>query len=134
MSKPRVGWLRKLFGDRGERAAARYLRKLGYRILATQSRNRIGEIDIIALEGETIVFVEVKTRSSHATGHPAEAVTRTKQQQLSRAALAWQKQRRLLNRRSRFDVIAITWQPPQAPVIQHIRNAFESQAPPGMYS
>lgn len=133
-STRRVGWLRKLFGDRGEREAARYLRSQGFRILATQSRNRIGELDIIALDGETVVFIEVKTRASHAAGHPLEAVTPAKQRQLTRAALAWQKRRRLLERRGRFDVIAITWQDNQHPLIQHIRNAFEATGAGQMYS
>jgi putative endonuclease len=121
------GILNRLLGNRGERAAAKYLRKCGYRILARQSRSRIGEIDLIALDvdGDAIVFVEVKTRSSHAAGHPSEAVTRSKQQQLTRAALAWLKRRRLLNQRGRFDVIAITWTDSGPPQIEHYRNAFE---------
>ena len=132
--KTRIGWLRKLFGDRGERAAARYLQRLGYRILARQSRSRVGEIDLIALDGETIVFVEVKTRSSHAAGHPTEAVHTAKQQQLTRAALVWLKQHRLLQARGRFDVIAITWQEGTAPQIQHYKNAFEATGHGQMFS
>lgn len=92
----RAGWLTKLLGDRGERAAVRYLKRQGYRVLARQSRSRIGELDIVAMDGSTIVFVEVKTRSSHAAGHPVEAVTPTKQKQLTRAALQWLRSRRLL--------------------------------------
>lgn len=134
MAHLRTGWLRKLFGDRGEREAARYLRKLGYQILARQSRSRIGELDLIALDGRTIVFVEVKTRSSQVAGHPAEAVTPAKQKQLTRAALAWLKRRRLLDVPGRFDVIAITWQSGAAPTIEHIVNAFEASGMPGMYS
>jgi putative endonuclease len=130
----RTGWLRKLFGDAGERTAARALQSRGYRILARQSRSRIGEIDLIALDRETIVFVEVKTRASHMAGHPAEAVTIAKQRQLTRAALAWLKQHRLLDRRGRFDVIAITWQSGAPPVIEHIQNAFEATGSSGMYS
>lgn len=120
------GLFNKLLGDRGERAAAKYLRSQGYRILARQSRSRIGEIDLIALDGDTIVFVEVKTRSSRAAGHPAEAVTAAKQRQLTRTALAWLKRKRLLDARCRFDVIAITWQEKQPPLIEHYRNAFEA--------
>lgn len=124
---PGPGWLRKLLGDRGERAAVRYLKRLGYRILARQSLSRIGEIDIIALDGDCIVFVEVKTRSSEVAGRPEEAVTPAKQQQLARAALAWLKRRGLLEARSRFDVISIVWKPSEAPVITHYRHAFEVQ-------
>ena len=75
--------LHKLFGDRGEREAAKFLRKLGYRILDRQHRDRFGEIDIIALDGRQIVFVEVKTRSSSDAGQPFEAVDATKQRKIA---------------------------------------------------
>jgi putative endonuclease len=130
----RIGWVRKLLGDRGERAAARFLKQRGYRLLARQSRNRIGEIDLIALDGETIVFVEVKTRTSHAAGHPVEAVTFQKQKQLTRSALAWLKRRGLLEHRCRFDVVAITWTPGEPPVIEHFVHAFEAVGTGQFYS
>jgi putative endonuclease len=130
----RIGWLRKLFGDRGERQAARHLRKQGYRILARQSRSLIGEIDLIALDGKTIVFVEVKTRSSHVAGHPVEAVDARKQRQLTRAALAWLKRRHLLEHSARFDVVAVTWQPGAPAQIEHFKNAFEAHGHGQMYS
>lgn len=129
-----IGWLNRLFGNRGERAAARYLKKQGYRILDRQARSRIGEIDLVALDGQTIVIVEVKTRSSHAAGHPAEAVNFPKQKQLTRAALVWLKQRNLLHHRCRFDVIAITWKQGQPPVIEHFVNAFEAIGDGQMFS
>ena len=122
------GWLAKLLGNRGENAAARFLRKRGYRILARNCRNHWGEIDIIARDGDWIVFVEVKTRSSHAAGHPAEAVTHRKQVQLTKLALGWLKQRRLLDHRARFDVIALTWpQGTSTPQIEHFVHAFQAQ-------
>jgi putative endonuclease len=121
----RRGILNRLLGDRGERAAARYLKRQGYRILARQSRSRIGEIDLVALDGQTIVFVEVKTRASQDAGHPAEAVTAAKRKQLTRTALAWLKRRNLLHCSCRFDVVAITWEQGQTPVIEHFTNAFE---------
>jgi putative endonuclease len=121
----RRGILNRLLGDRGERAAARYLKRQGYRILARQSRSRIGEIDLIALDGQTVVFVEVKTRASQAAGHPAEAVTFAKRKQLTRTALAWLKRRNLLECSCRFDVVAITWQDGHPPTIEHFKNAFE---------
>ncbi len=120
-----TGWLRKLFGDRGETAAVRYLQQQGYRILARQSRSFVGEIDIIATKADRIIFVEVKTRSSHVAGHPTEAVNKTKQTQIARAALVWLKRHRLLNRGCRFDVIAITWRPAASPIIEHYAAAFE---------
>ena len=128
-----TGWLRKLFGDRGERAAVRYLRRQGYRVLARQARNRLGEIDIIATDGDWIVFVEVKTRTTTDKGHPVEAVTRDKQRQLTRAALVWLKSRGWLERRCRFDVIAITWRSGQQPFIEHFPAAFEARGADGLY-
>lgn len=123
----RIGWLNRLLGNRGERAAARFLKQRGYRILARQARNNAGEIDLIALDGETIVFVEVKTRSAGGElGHPAEAVTRHKQRQLTRTALTWLKTRNLLERRCRFDVLAITWKSGADPEIEHLIHAFEA--------
>ncbi len=80
---------RRLLGDRGERAAVRFLKKQGYRILAKQHRNQFGEIDIIAQDGDTNVFVEVKTRTTEKDGQPFEAVDRRKQEKITRAALAW---------------------------------------------
>src|SRR6267154_2058856 len=66
----------KTLGQRGEAAAARYLKRLGYVIVARGSHIRRGEIDLIAVDGRTIVFVEDKPRVSHDAGHPAEAVDR----------------------------------------------------------
>jgi putative endonuclease len=128
-------WVTKLLGDRGERASARYLRRQGFRILSRQSSGRLGEIDLIAEDGETIVFVEVKTRSSASAGEPVEAVTLGKQKQLTRLALAWLKRRGLLERRARFDVIAVLWpEGAREPEITHYRNAFEPVGVDGMYS
>ena len=131
---PRPGWLTLLLGDKGERVAVRFLKKQGYRIVARKSRSRIGELDVVAVDGECIVFVEVKTRSSHVAGQPVEAVTAAKQHQLTRAALAWLKSRGLLERRARFDVIAITWGDGRDPEIQHFRNAFEATGRGQMFS
>lgn len=82
-------------GPAGERATARYLQQLGYRILARGHRQRLGEIDLIALDGNWLVFVEVKTSRCDAAGDPSEAVDRSKQEKLTRAALIYLKQRRL---------------------------------------
>jgi putative endonuclease len=130
----RPGWLTRLLGNRGERLAVRRLKKLGYRILARQSRSRIGELDVVALDGECIVFVEVKTRSSQAAGHPTEAITFAKRQQLTRAALAWLKSHGQLEHRARFDVIAITWGDGAEPVLEHYQNAFEPVGRGQMFS
>jgi putative endonuclease len=121
-----LGFVRKLLGNRGEGAAARHLRSQGYRILARQWLTRWGEFDLIALDGETVVFVEVKTRRSNAAGHPAEAVTRDKQVRMTRQALVYLKRHRWLERRARFDVVAVVWPDgAKAPSVEHFRNAFE---------
>src|SRR3954447_11552497 len=97
------------FGNCGERAAERYLKRLGYRIIARQHRNSGGELDLIAQDGDTTVFVEVKTRGDGERGQPVDAITADKQRRLTRAALVYMKQRGWLERRGRFDVIAIVW-------------------------
>ena len=118
---------RKLLGDRGERAAVKYLKRLGYRILAKQYRNNFGEVDIIAQDGQTFVFVEVKTRTSTEDGQPFEAVDRRKQDKITRVALAWLKQYGRLEQSSRFDVVSIVWPEDSGePQIQHFQNAFEA--------
>jgi putative endonuclease len=119
------------FGRRGERVAARFLRSLGYRILARNHRNRFGEIDLIAADGETLVFVEVKTRRSHTAGAPFEAVDRIKQRQLTRAALAYLGRHRLHDRSARFDVVGIVWPNDRRgePEVRHYVNAFEAADP-----
>ena len=115
-------------GPDGEQAAARFLQQLGYRIVARSHRQRLGEIDLIALDGDCLVFVEVKTWSTGAHGDPSLAVDRRKQEKLSRAALVYLKRRGLLEQRCRFDVISIVWSADQhsQPTIRHFPSAFEA--------
>ncbi|MEQ8210277.1 MAG: YraN family protein [Lacipirellulaceae bacterium] len=126
-------------GQRGERAAAKYLRKQGYKIVATRERIRFGEIDIIAVEGtkkvgRTLVFIEVKTRRRADQGRPAEAVDLTRRSRMTRAALAFQKGHGLLETPSRFDVIEVIWPKESAqPEITHLKNAFEAEGHGQMY-
>ena len=116
----------KTLGQRGEAAAERFLKRLGYVIIARGSHIRRGEIDLIAVDGRTVVFVEVKTRISHDAGHPAEAVDREKQRRLTRLAMVYLKRHHLLDNAARFDVIAVTWPAGRRqPVIEHFKNAFE---------
>jgi len=118
-------WFGRLLGDRGERAAVRYLKQHGYQILARQYKTDYGELDVIALDQETVVFVEVKTRKTVAKGQPFEAVTQQKQRQLTRLAAAFLKKHQLLQHPARFDVISIVWQSEQnRPDLQHFQNAF----------
>jgi putative endonuclease len=116
--------LSRLLGQRGERAAARYLRRRGMRILTRGFRTSRGEIDLIAREGDVLVFVEVKSRRQ---GAPAEAVTPEKQRRITLAALQFQRKYEVLEVRSRFDVVAIVWPDDRRePHIEHIRDAFEA--------
>lgn len=119
-------WIRpSTIGERGERAATRHLKRNGLRIITTGYRNRLGEIDIVALDKDTVVFAEVKTRRHHGTGHPAEAVDERKQKQLGRLALAFCKQHGLGDTRARFDIVAVTWPDNnKSPKIEHIPDAF----------
>ena len=120
-----AGWLTKLLGNRGERLAARYLRRQGLRILERQYSTRSGEIDLIALDGDCLVFVEVKTRRSNQAGDPVEAITIGKQKQLTRLALTYLKRHNRLEQRARFDVVAILWPTgSRKPEVRHYRNAF----------
>ena len=97
--------------------------------------NRFGEIDLIALDGPTLVFVEVRTRRSLQAGHPAESITTEKQARLTRAALAFLKQKGLLEQPSRFDVVAVTWpEDSRSPRIEHYKNAFEPIGRGQLYS
>ncbi len=111
-------------GRRGEAFAVQYLRGLGYRIIRKNFRLKVGEIDIIASEGDYVVFVEVKTRSSLKFGHPSEAVTYRKQQQIIRTALMYMSQNNLHEAPIRFDVVAVMMEKGKEPRAELIRNAF----------
>lgn len=117
--------LGKLLGRSGEDRASRFLAEQGFRILERNYRISAGEIDLIALDRDTIVFVEVKTRTSDAYGAPELAVDHRKQTRMTKAALAYLKSRNLHQMPCRFDVVAITRTPEER--IELIRNAFETQ-------
>ena len=112
-------------GARGEALAAEHLRReLGMKILVRNVRCPGGELDIIALDDDDMVFVEVRTRSSEEFTTPEATVTRRKQQFLVRSA-QWFMRRKKLNRwNPRFDVVAVVWPNDGKPVIRHHRNAF----------
>ena len=114
-------------GVRGELAAERFLLRQGYVIVGRSYSDAIGELDLIAVDEQTIVFVEVKTRSSDAAGVPAEAVDDQKQERITRTALSYLKRHDLLNCSVRFDVIAVNWPSSSAkPAISHFKSAFEA--------
>lgn len=110
-------------GQAGEALAERHLKKKGYRILERNYRNRLGEIDLIALDSGTLVFVEVKTRRSGKYGGPRFAITPQKQKKLSITALSYLKQTRQSDCKARFDVVLINADG-DAPQIETIQNAF----------
>ena len=112
-------------GERGESIAELYLRGQGFAILEKNYRRKTGEIDIVAREGDTIVFVEVKARRNLAYGPPQLAVTPFKQRQIARTALTWLAHHKKPNAIARFDVIAILIPDHEVPQIEHIRNAFD---------
>ncbi|KPA15952.1 Uncharacterized protein family UPF0102 domain protein [Candidatus Magnetomorum sp. HK-1] len=112
-------------GRDSEHLAAQYLKKNGYEIIQHNFRTRQGEIDIIARENNTIVFVEVKSRRSTSYGHAVQALTRKQQIRLSKTALTYLYQHQLLNRSARFDVVAIQQDPQCGLDIRLIKNAFE---------
>ncbi len=93
-------------GSAAEEAGARWLAANGYRVLARNVTFRFGEIDLVALDGETLCFVEIKARRSTRRGAPAEAVTPTKQRRITRCARAWLA-RRPHEGPCRFDVLAM---------------------------
>jgi len=113
-------------GSRGEKLAAQYLRRQGFKILYRNFRGRTGgEIDLVCRDRDTLVFVEVKTRTREDFGRPLEAVDRQKKRRISQGALAWL---RLLGNPDiffRFDVVEVMIAPSEAPKIELVRNAFQ---------
>jgi putative endonuclease len=115
----------KTLGERGEAIAVAYLKGQRFTIVARNFRCKSGEVDIIARDGKTFVFVEVKARRTLSFGSPQAAVTPFKQRQISKAALTWLANNRLHEASARFDVIAILLREHEVPAIEHIRDAFE---------
>jgi len=115
-------------GRRGEDEAVRYLRSLGYRIVGRRERVLRGDIDVVALDGRTVVFVEVRSRSDTAHGHPAETVGPEKQRRIAELAAAYIRRHRLEDQSVRIDVVTVTFPatPAERPVVEHFQNAFDS--------
>jgi putative endonuclease len=132
---PRKPWWRRWFWTRSERAAARYLRRLGMRILARNVTTRFGEIDLVALDAGCVVFVEVRSTAGDDPARPAESVDEAKQRRLTETALDYLRRNRLLEYPARFDVLAIAWPAGRRePAIDHHRHAFEAVGRWQMYS
>ena len=117
---------RKNLGSHGENLAAEFLKRRGYRILQRNFRLKFGEIDIVAQEGDTICFVEVRTKTTEEMGTPFESITSFKQRKLSKLALAYLKnQYKSVEVRARFDVVAVVAQEGKEEKVELIKNAFE---------
>ena len=115
---------KKELGRKGEELAIQFLKKTGYRILMTNYVCKLGEIDIIAKEKDTLAFVEVKTRTSTLFGPPELSVTPFKQMQISKAALCFLKEKDLEEAKARFDVVSILLKS-GGEEIELIRDAFD---------
>ena len=127
VSPARKPWWRRWFGTRSERAAARYLKRQGFRLLARNYSCPHGELDLIAVEGRCVVFVEVRSTGGDDPLRPAASVDEQKQRRLTDLALHYLRQHCLLDCMARFDVLAISWPPEKRePVIVHYRQAFEA--------
>ena len=132
---------RKTIGLRGEQEAVRYLRKRGYKIIARRERILRGDIDIVALDKRTVVFVEVRSKTITEHGHPAETIDTRKKQRIGMLANAYIKRHRLEDYSFRLDVVTVLFTSPTSiqnrwlfgrssntPIIEHFQNAFESDA------
>src|SRR5947199_6591995 len=107
----RLPWWRRWFGSRSERAAGRYLRRRGLRVLVRNYRCPTGEVDLIALDGGCLVFVEVRSTEGADFERPAQSVDAEKQRRLTEAALHFLARHRLLDHPARFDVLTLRWPP-----------------------
>jgi putative endonuclease len=110
-------------GKLAEEVATAFLEENGFQILTRNFRVRLGEVDIVAKEKDTFCFIEVKSKSSDRFGDPLEAVSLTKQRQISRVALSYLKENKLLHKSARFDVVSVVFTESE-PKIELIRDAF----------
>jgi putative endonuclease len=117
---------RRGIGQGGERWARKYLEGAGLTILDANWRSPEGEIDIVALDGDIVVFIEVKTRRSTRFGTPEESVTRQKRTRLQRTALAYLQAHQRLDSPWRIDVIAVRGDPQRSPSVEHLVDVVEA--------
>ena len=116
---------RKLFGQAGESAAEEYLRHKGYRIVGRNLRSPTGELDLVAEDGQVLVFIEVKARRTDAYGGAIHAVHQRKQEKVIQLAAQYLARHHIKNRLCRFDVVLLQGSNAVVPQIEHIQNAFE---------
>jgi putative endonuclease len=121
-------WWRRWFGRRSERAAARFLRSLGWRIVAANLSDTLGELDLIAIDRDTLVIVEVRSTSGDDWERVAASVDLQKQKRITNSAARFLARRKLLDGvHVRFDVLVLCWPPgAKTPTIRHFPNAFEA--------
>ena len=113
-------------GARGENAAAKYIRGLGFRIITRNFRVEMGEIDIIARDGNTLVFIEVKTRVDDSIATPEDQVNTAKQHQITKVAKLYMSRYGSPRPPARFDVVSVLWPTGREPQIKHLVDAFEA--------
>ncbi len=114
-------------GKSGEKQALEFLKQKGYRIIKTNYKSKLGEVDIIAKDKKIICFIEVKTRYSLEKGLPQESITKNKQHQITKAALSYLKENNLWDNPARFDVVAV-FKGKEQDKIELIQNAFELES------
>jgi len=112
-------------GKEGEAIAIKFLQKRGYKIIKKNYRNRLGEIDIVAKDNQTICFIEVKLRKSMEMGMPLEAINKAKQKKISQVALLYVQENNLEDEDARFDAVSILGQDEGSYEMELITNAFE---------
>ncbi len=110
-------------GKQGEKVAANYLKKNGYKIVDRNYHCKFGEIDIIALEGDILTFIEIKTRGSREYIPPEFTVTKHKQSKIKRSASHYLGRHNIENRDCRFDIVAITMEKGKKDIVLY-KNAF----------
>jgi putative endonuclease len=120
----RTGHGRRDLGQQGEREAEKFLSAQHYAIVAKNYRSPFGEVDLIALDRHTVVFVEVRSHSRAEFGDPLESVNTRKQRQVAKTALHYLLRHHLQDREARFDVIGIRWEADKAQ-ITHVKGAFD---------
>ncbi|MDO8684016.1 MAG: YraN family protein [Armatimonadota bacterium] len=116
-----------ILGQKAESIASERLRRMGYRQVENNFRCRYGEIDIIAWDGDCLVFVEVRGRASAEYGTPAESVAKKKQSHLFLAAQTYLSEKQLNDTDCRFDVVEVVFAAGSSPSVQVIKGAFDAQ-------
>jgi putative endonuclease len=116
-------------GRLGEKKAGELLRRQGFRTVVSNYRCRLGEIDLVAMEGETVVFVEVKSKTGSFHGRPEEMLTAAKRRRLTMLARFFLARKGWERRPARFDVVTIDWEQAGKGSVKHYRDAFPASSP-----